>query len=235
MVILVSIETLLIILLALLVFGLLRSHAEIIRAVQSYGRELGRDDLTEASPHDLPPTAGQVVPALGIAGETIDKKPAEYPLWATDDRDTVLAFLTTGCTTCQTFWDAFQSDDLELPSETRLIVVAKDRRHESRARLRRLAPANHDLVLSSDAWTTYQVPASPYFVYITGANAMVAGQGTAESWLQVLNLLALTREEDELAEEEGLGSFAPGATADIVASVNGNTAGDPAAEKAIER
>jgi hypothetical protein len=205
--VLVSIETFVLILVALLVVGLLRSHAEIIRAVQSYGRVLG-EGAGEVYSHGLADTAGRAFDALGIAGETLEGKPAEYPLWATDDRDTLLAFLTTGCKTCQTFWDVFQSDELALPSETRLIIVAKDKRHESRARLRRLAPAGHDLLLSSNAWTSYHVPNSPYFVFVTGANAKVAGQGTAETWEQVLNLLALTREEDELAAEEGLGAFA---------------------------
>jgi hypothetical protein len=220
MVILVSIETVLLGLLALFVFGLLRSHAEIIRAVQNYGRSL--EDEPEGPPRELAPTAGHAVPAYGIAGETLDGKPAEYPLWATDDRDTVLAFLTTGCKTCQAFWDAFQAD-LGLPPETRLIIVAKDKRHESRGRLRRLAPADHDLLLSSNAWTTYQVPGSPYFVYITGANATVSGQGTGESWPQVLDLLMLTREEDQLAAEEGLGSFAPAPAAGVAPSLNGDS------------
>jgi hypothetical protein len=234
MVILVSIETVLLALLALLVCGLLRSHAEIIRAVQSYGRTL--EGEPEGPPRDLAPTAGEAVPALGFAGETLDGTPAEYPLWATDDRDTVLAFLTTGCKTCQAFWDAFQTEDLGLPPETRLIVVAKDKRHESRGRLRRLAPADHDLVLSSNAWTTYQVPGSPYFVYITGANATVAGQGTGETWPQVLDLLMLTREEDELAAEEGLGSFAPASADGGGASLNGSSlSGEPAPEEALER
>jgi hypothetical protein len=206
MVILVSVETVVLALLSLFVFGLLRSHAEIIRAVQTYGRALGND--SDGIPLELAPTAGQVTPALGFAGETLDGKPVEYPLWATDDRDTVLAFLTTGCQTCQTFWDAFQAEDLGLPPDTRLIIVAKDRRSESRGRLRRLAPAHHDLVLSRDAWTTYQVPGSPYFVYITGSNAKVSGQGTGQSWTQVLDLLSLTREEDEVAADEGSGAFA---------------------------
>lgn len=205
--ILVSIETVVLILIALLVVGLLRSHAEIIRAVQSYGRALA-EDAGEAYSHSLADTAGRAFDALGIAGETLDGAHVDYPLWATDDRDTLLAFLTTGCRTCQTFWDALQSHELELPAETRLVIVAKDKRNESRARLRRLAPAQHDLLLSSNAWTTYHVPSSPYFVFITGANAQVAGQGTAQTWQQVLDLVNLTREEDELAVEEGLGAFA---------------------------
>ena len=226
MVVLVSIETVLLALLSLLVVGLLRSHAEIIRAVQTYGRTL--EGEPEGPPRELAPTAGQAVPAYGIAGETLEGEPAEYPLWSTDDRDTVLAFLTTGCKTCQAFWDAFQEEDLGLPPETRLVIVAKDKRNESRGRLRRLAPASHDLVLSSTAWTTYQVPGSPYFAYITGANATVSGQGTGESWPQVLDLLTLTREEDELAAEEGLGVFA-------AQSVNGSShPSEPVAEDALD-
>lgn len=212
--VLIAIETIVLVLIALLVVGLLRSHAEIIRAVESYGRGLA-EDAGEAYSHNLADTAGRSFAALGIAGETLEGQHADYPLWATDDRDTLLAFLTTGCKTCQTFWDVFQNAELELPHETRLIIVAKDKRHESRARLRKLAPANHDLLLSSNAWTSYHVPNSPYFVYITGANAQVVGQGTAQSWPQVLDLVAMTREEDELAAEEGLGVFAATAGSEL--------------------
>lgn len=210
MTVLVTVETVLLAFLVILVCGLLRSHAEIIRAVQSYGRALA--DQPEGTALSLSPTAGQPTRALGFSGETVEGKLVDYPLWQTDDRDTVLAFLTGGCQTCQGFWDAFQTEDIGLPDETRLIIVAKDRRSESRGRLRRLTPPHHDVVLSTDAWNTYRVPGSPYFVYITGKNAMVAGQGSGQSWPQVLDLLALTHEEEELAEEEGTGIYAAAAT-----------------------
>jgi hypothetical protein len=46
------------------------------------------------------------------------------------------------------------------------------------------------LVLISDtAWTDYQVPGSPHFVYLDGPSGAVVGEGTAVTWPQVRDLL----------------------------------------------
>ncbi len=199
MAILVTVLTLLVIILTVLVCGVLRTHAEIIRAVQQYGAALETDSPEQ---HLLAPTAGAVFDALGIAGETQWGERVDYPLWAAEQEDTLLAFLTTTCLACQTFWDAFRDPDVSLPAHTRLIIVTKDRRHESRSRLRKIAPAHHDVVMSGDAWSSYQVPVAPYFVFISGADAKVVGQGSAEQWHQLEGMVALTRDEDQLAAED---------------------------------
>ena len=49
--------------------------------------------------------------------------------------DTLLAFLSSGCTTCAAFWEAFRDERrLGLPGGTRLVVVTRGPGRESPAR-----------------------------------------------------------------------------------------------------
>jgi len=105
-------------------------------------------------------------------------------------RHTLLAFLSSGCSTCQRFWEAFADPlGLGLSDDTRLVVVTKDGREESISALRRLAPPDVPVVMSSAAWTDYRVPGSPYFVLVDGPEGRVHGEGTGANWQQVKNLL----------------------------------------------
>jgi len=49
-------------------------------------------------------------------------------------------------------------------------------------------PKDVPVVLSSQAWTDYEVPAAPYFVYVSGESGNVAGEGSATSWEQIVSL-----------------------------------------------
>jgi hypothetical protein len=102
---------------------------------------------------------------------------------------TLLAFLTSGCSTCLGFWEAFADPRTQLPAGVQLVVVTKDPSHESPAKLRELAPPAVRIVMSSAAWSEYDVPASPYFVHID-AHGELAGEGTAQRFEQVISLLA---------------------------------------------
>src|SRR5262249_11361215 len=99
---------------------------------------------------------------------------------------TLLAFLSSGCTTCRAFWDAFASD-LGLPADVRVVIVVKDAAEESISALRELAPTRVPTVLSSATWDTYAVPGSPYFVLTDGER--VRGEGTGTRWEQVRTLM----------------------------------------------
>ncbi len=174
----VTVETLLLVLLVLLVGGLLRSHAEILRRLdelQPAGSATAAPARASATAHDLSGlTLGGDAVHLGVT------RPGEA---------TLLAFLTSGCSTCQTFWEAFADPRSRLPAGVRLVVVTKDPSHESPARLEELAPPGIRIVMSSAAWTDYDVPASPYFVHVDAAGEL-AGEGTAQRFDQVLSLLA---------------------------------------------
>jgi hypothetical protein len=180
--VLVAVETLVLVLLALLVAGLLRSHAEILRRLEPH--EHGEVDRPELP---TPPRRAEALPASDVAGTTLAGDPLQ--IGVTAGRSTLLAFLTSGCATCKDFWDAFRPTAPALPDDARLVVVTKDRSHESPTRLHELASPDVPVVMSSSAWEAYEVPVAPYFVYVDGPSATVHGEGAASSWEQVLSLL----------------------------------------------
>src|SRR3954447_6133918 len=107
-------------LLALLVTGLLRSHAEILRALHDLGAGVQPDE-----PQPVRPTArtSTATAASDVAG--VDRDGAATALAVTStDHDTLLAFLSSGCTTCQPFWAAFRAG-VEVPGDARLVVVTQ--------------------------------------------------------------------------------------------------------------
>ena len=171
-------ETLVLALLVLLVGGLLRSHAEILRRL---------DELQPAGTAQAAPVRASS-DAHDISGVTLAGDAVHLGLTRPGSA-TLLAFLTSGCSTCQTFWEAFADPRSRLPDGVGLVVVTKDPSHESSARLGELAPPGVRVVMSSAAWSDYEVPASPYFVHIDAAGEL-AGEGTAQRFDQVRSLLA---------------------------------------------
>jgi len=175
---LVACETVLLVLLTVLVAGLLRSHAEILRRLGPGGGEGEAPRAAEAPPRD-----DEAAP--DVAGVTLAGDATKLALGAPGAPDTLLAFLSTGCVTCKGFFSSF-SEGAPLPHDIRLVVVTKDTSHESPSRLRELA-GDLPLVMSSSAWADYRVPGSPYFVLARGGH--IAGEGSATEWSQLASLL----------------------------------------------
>ncbi len=211
MVALVSILAVAVGLLTLLVAGLLRSHAEILRALQSLGVSLDPDvTRSEASPTGLTsPEREGGAPAIEIAGVDPAGAPVTFAVAGVGHR-TLLAFLSSTCLTCRGFWDAFGDRRLSVPGNARLLVVAKGSEAESPATIRKLAPRGVHTVLSSDAWRDYRIPVAPYFVLVDG-NGEVAGEGAAATWEQVRDLMtqsiddqgAMSRPQDRPSRVDG--------------------------------
>ena len=194
MAILVALETVALVFLTVLVAGLLRSHGEILRQLHAMGAGLDPDNALESPvalrPRGDVPAGGGLGAAHDLAGPGLYDDALHIPVAGVQHR-TLLAFLSSGCLTCHTFFDAFaDAEALGLPADTRLVVVAKDAAEEMPSTLRELAPADLPLVLSSAAWADYEVPGSPYFVLVDGPAARVVGEGTGASWPQVQNLIA---------------------------------------------
>ena len=121
-------------------------------------------------------------------------------------RRTLLAFLTSGCTTCQAFWDSMRQPGFELPPEVdRVVVVTHSQQQESPALIGRLAPpgsAGVTVVMADEPWETYRVPATPYFVLADGATNTIVGEGAAKGWPQLLGLLRRAVADSEPIEDE---------------------------------
>src|SRR5690606_27691109 len=111
---LVILEGIVILLLTVLVAGLLRSHADILRTLDRLGAGDGTAP-TAGTSLGLGPTrrsTGQA-PVGAISGVTLDGQARTFAL--TDSRGYVLAaFLSSGCSTCKGFWTSF-GRELDLP------------------------------------------------------------------------------------------------------------------------
>lgn len=180
-------------LLAVLVVGLLRTNAEVLRSLESLGAGLqeggpGPRRRTDPEP-GLHAHTGR--PAVDLSGMTLDGGSQAIRVVGAG-HDTLLIFLSSGCLTCRSFWDAMREPGgLGLPSRIRVVAVTKDLDAESPSDLAELVPtrgATH--LLSTQAWGDYAVPGSPYAVLVGGAEGLVIGEGTGTSWEQVGNLLA---------------------------------------------
>lgn len=197
--------------LAALVVGLLRSHAEILKALHDLGVSL--DDDAEASPDTASQRRARIAtsarPPARTADGVADPRGAQPFAEAVDltgslpsggaarvavsevDHLTVLAFLSTGCGTCGAFWEALADvggDDL--PEGARVVVVTNGADSESPAAVADLAPPGIVTLMSTEAWDLYDVPVSPYFVLVDGRSSRVIGEGAGTSWDQVLDLLS---------------------------------------------
>jgi hypothetical protein len=186
MIILVAIETLLLVLLALVVVGLLRSHAEILRRLgPPGGDERAPDALAPGVP--APPAREGLREAPRITGLTLDGDGIQ--VGSGGGQPMLLAFLSSGCLTCEGFWETFsQAEPPAVPGGARVVTVTKDASHESPSRLRELAGDSLEVVMSSAAWRQFDVPTSPYFVYVE-RDGMILGEGAAATWPQVASLL----------------------------------------------
>jgi hypothetical protein len=187
----VAAETLLLGVVALFVIALLRSHAEILRRLEQ---------LSPQAPLPQPDDRVADQPeAKDLEGATPDGGARRLVL--APGPDTLLAFLSSGCSTCVDLLESLRADDLPLPPGLRLVVVAKDRRLE-RLRLFRPLAGRVEVLMSSAAWEQYRVPGSPYFLQIDGSSGKVAGEGSAGSWSQVASLILDVGEDRAAPDSE---------------------------------
>jgi hypothetical protein len=186
MVALVSVETVLLVLLVVLVAGLLRSHAEILR-------RLGPAE--DAGPEvAAPPTGPRSERAASIAGTTPHGDAVALDFEGRASTPMLLAFLSTGCSVCADFWHTL--GERRLPG-VQTVIVTHGKERERPKRLRELAPPGVPVVMSSGAFTDYQVPGSPYFVLVDGS---VRGEGSAPTWEALSSLVADAIEDDRGGE-----------------------------------
>jgi hypothetical protein len=210
--VLVIMDTVVVVLLAGLVAGLLRSHADILRALHSLGAGVG-DPSAVADPSGR---IGDVDAAPSDTGAPLHigpPLPGDRDSWSAYDIEgadphgdavavsvahgnhlTLLAFLSSGCTTCAGFWAALgEPDSGGLPTDVRAVVVTKGPELEIPAEVRRRAPPGTTVVMSSRAWDDYEVPGSPFFVLVDGRTHRRVGEGVARQFAQVADLVRRAR------------------------------------------
>ena len=206
---LVVLLTLAVGLLGLLVAGLLRSHADILKALHDLGEGVDQEHQHAAPSRRLQtqpgvpePREGGTVRAFDVAGVDPFGAAASAAIAGTG-RLSLVAFLSSSCLTCRTFWEAFADPRIEVPGDARLVIVTKGPEAESESALRRLTPKAVTTILSSDAWLDYEIPVAPYFVLVDGVTDAIVGEGAATSWDQVRNLMGQALADAGIAAERG--------------------------------
>ncbi len=232
MIALVVVLIVIVVLLAILVAGLLRSHADILKALHDLGVGVGdpavpadTDDIVNTGDRigtdgptpvrqQVPLTIGPPLPAerssssaptiAGVtpSGDALALAPAG------SGQLTLLAFLSSGCASCAGFWQAFDhADDLGLPAGTRLAVVTKGPEFEIPAEVAARATPGLVVVMSTDAWGDYEVPGSPFFVLVDGRSGRRIGEGVANHFSQVAELVRRAHLDAEASRTGGSGSL----------------------------
>jgi len=186
MVVLVTLLGVAVGLLALLVAGLLRSHAEILRSLSDLGVDLDPNRASRAGAA-LPARAASGAVA-DVSGTDADGAPRHIAVAGVEHK-TLLAFLSTTCLTCRDFWSAFADSSLEVPGRARVVIVTRSAEAESPSSVRRLAPRTVHTVMSTETWHAYNVPGAPYFILVDGERNQIIGEGTATAWDRVQELM----------------------------------------------
>ena len=177
-------------LLAVMVISLLRSHAEILKALHDLGVTLDPSERPAAAPRTAvgvpAPRAGGPARVEDLAGVAPGGGATQIAVVGAEHR-TLLAFLTTGCLTCRSFWESL-AEPVDVMG-ARVVIVTKDPSEESLSSVRGLSPAEVPVIMSSSAWDGYGVEVAPYFVLVDGQRGSVVGEGAAATWEQVRRLL----------------------------------------------
>ena len=199
-------------LLTVLVIGLLRSYGEVLRRLHDAGlapegtaaasnvANIGASSGSEAEAADIarrldpavaPPRQGRsVLPTIvDLAGVSPSGDAVAVGLRG-GQRATMLAFLSSGCTTCAGFWEALRRGERLAVGggDVRIVVVTGGPQHERPTAVAALAGPDLTVVMSDAAWTHYAVPATPYFVLIDAAHGIL-GEGSALGWAQLIGLM----------------------------------------------
>jgi hypothetical protein len=208
---LVSVETVLLIVLLVLVAGLLRSHAELLRRLgpPAADEPVGTGALARDSAVRAPSgTAAPRRPAPALHGVTPMGDAVGLDFASGAGTLTLLAFLTTGCSTCAGFWETLAEP--RLPAGVETVIVAHGAERERVSRVAALAPAGVPVVMSSQAWLDYEVPGAPYFVLAARA---ILGEGVASTWPALASLVS------DAIEEEREANGSPAAQAPVAAAL----------------
>jgi hypothetical protein len=225
---LVVVSTFLVLLLGVLVTGLLRSHADILRALHELGAGVGDPAARAGPPVGAVPL--ELAPTMGVAPSVAGLTPGgDARAFAPGNSDglTLLGFLSSGCTSCAGFWQALQRpEQLRLPSGARVVIVTKGPELEITAQVRAMTTGAVPVIMSTDAWHDYQVPGSPFFVLVDGSTGRKVGQGVAN---HVAQLVELVRRAELDQQGGGIGVDGPGreAAADDVLRAAGIEPGHP--------
>ncbi|MGH2893144.1 MAG: hypothetical protein ACRDPM_07740 [Solirubrobacteraceae bacterium] len=187
------------------IVALLRSHADILRRLAALeAHSAGRAPAPAAVQSGPVVGGGEVATAAPISGTTLQGDSATLS-FGPGSPVTLLAFLTSGCTSCAPLWEGLDEARDLASLARRVVVITHDSMRESPTRLERLAPSGTEVIMASAAWADYAVPGSPHFVLTDGAGGIL-GRGSALSWSQLETMVADARADARVAAQPAHGT-----------------------------
>lgn len=195
-------QSVVIVLLAVLVVGLLRSHAETLKTLDRLGAGGDPGDFALATrrssdehrhEQDGIPQPGLELEVDRLAPDLVGVDPSgEVVAISTSTRSgpMLLAFLSTSCSSCGPFWESFDRDRMAIGDRlVRTVAVTLGPEEESPTRAGKVS-STATIIMSSQAWRDYGVPGAPYFVLVDTATGRVLGEGSAAQPTQLASLVA---------------------------------------------
>lgn len=177
-------------LLGILVVGLLRSHADILRRLESIGAGLEGGGHDHSSQITLTRRDSAAAASRQVTGVTPGGEPVALSLGAGSD-PTLVAFLSTTCSSCTPFWEGLQSSLMHFGGHRhRVVIVTLGESEESPTRAQSLAKPEADVVMSSTTWSEFEVPGAPYFVLLEPDTGRVIGEGSAMTFESLQEFLS---------------------------------------------
>lgn len=198
MIVVSIVEALLLAVALVYIVALLRSHADILRRLTLLEDGVGQNGSPSRPPEPVIGGA-EVRTALPISGTTLDGDAVALS-FGSGSPVTLLAFMTSGCSSCAPLWSGMQQPAGLHELVDRVIVVTHDTDRESPAKVRRLAPDTVEVIMAGAAWEDYAVPASPHFVLTDGGGGIL-GRGSALSIEQLVEMVGDARADSAAARD----------------------------------
>lgn len=190
---------LVIVLLAAVVIGLLKSNAEVLRRLDRLGVRLEDDPSSgphQPSPIEFSPRRDRGAPVPPISGIVPDGEPVVASPMAGHD-PVLLAFLSTSCSSCTGFWENLSDSTKRIGErQHRVIIVTLGPEEESPTRASSLRRGDAQVIMSSSSWDDYQVPGAPYFVLVDPTSGIV-GEGSVSTYDSLAGFLDDTANDRE--------------------------------------
>lgn len=173
---------LVLILFAVLVIGLLRSHGEILRRLDSMGAGMGDghdhgDLLHLSSNQNKGPSASGQIMGVSLEGDPIVISPTS------GSAPTLLAFLSTSCSSCTPFWESLDTGFRYFGGhQYRILLLTRGESEESPTRAQALRRGDAEVIMTDGPWEEFGVPGAPYFVLVQSGTGHILGEGSASNF-----------------------------------------------------
>jgi hypothetical protein len=170
--------------LTMIVVGLLRSHAEILRKLDSLGAGLEMDGSGHSHDNQLTLSAKPKA-AQGLTPDLVGVNPDGEPVAISTSIGTdplLIAFLSTTCSSCSVFWENLDGSERYFGGVRHRVVIATlGADDESPTRAQSLVRGSADVVMTSQGWEDFEVPGAPFFAVIDPERGIV-GEGSATTY-----------------------------------------------------